>query len=613
MPRFIRHFILAFLAATSLCANAFSQVVEFKLQQHEGWVGSPITMQVVAVNSTGEPQPPEIAASPDFASVVVSGPQRMDMYQNINGVASRRITTTWTVQMTPKHVGVATLPQIKMIADGRTYLSPPQTVPISATETGDMLAVSVKSNPATLYAGQAADLILEIALRPYFNREHDVTLTERQMWELIDRPASSWGIFEPRMRELVQNNQRPSGREEIRDGARWFVYEITANTTAARSGPLDIGDVRIELRYPTGISVNRDFFGSPELSISGIRKIPMSPSASTVVVKALPELEKPASFRGAVGQFAIQAGAKPTKAAVGDPMTLTLSIQSLSDNKDALRSLQPPPLDSPALTQNFRMPSDPLAGTVDGSTKIFTQTLRALSADTKEIPPIAFSYFDPSTSKYVTTTTNAIPISVSPAERISTAALDGVNATKKDAANTTLTEVDGGLFANAAPSEDLVSDQRLSVGWATGLVFAAPPIVAATLLLLRNRNRAAKNNVGMARARGAFKNAQRQLEGAHTAAAIAQIIQTLIEARTMRPAGTVTRSDAANFAHEAGANAITLQSLDSLLALGERAAFAPQRGETAQALRKQAAKLIIDLDQLSWRRRTASILEEIQT
>ena len=36
MPRFIRHFILAFLAATSLCANAFSQVVEFKLQQHEG-------------------------------------------------------------------------------------------------------------------------------------------------------------------------------------------------------------------------------------------------------------------------------------------------------------------------------------------------------------------------------------------------------------------------------------------------------------------------------------------------------------------------------------------------------------------------------------------------
>ena len=150
------------------------------------------------------------------------------------------------------------------------------------------------------------------------------------------------------------------------------------------------------------------------------------------------------------------------------------------------------------------------------------------------------------------------------------------------------------------------------MGWGTGFVIAAPPLVAFALLLLRNRNRSAKNNVGIARARGAAKNAQRQLESAQDVAAIAQIIQTFIEARTMRSAGTVTRSDAANFAHEAGANTITLQSLDSILALGERAAFAPQRGETAQALRTQAGKLVGELDQLSWRRRTASILEEIQ-
>ena len=612
MNRIIHHCILACIATLGLCANAFSQTVEFNVQQKEGWVGTPITMQVVAVNSKSDPQPPVIAPSADFSSTVVGAPQRMDMRQNINGVASRRITTTWTVQMTPTHPGVLALPKVQIIADGIPYSSPPQNIPVSAAETGDMLAVTVKSKPSTLYAGQAADLILEIAIRPYSNREHDVSLNERQMWELIDKPASSWGVFEPRMRELVQNNQRPSGREEIRNGARWCVYEITANTNAARSGALDIGDVRIDLRYPTGISVNRDFFGSPELSISGIRKISMSPSASTVVVKALPELGKPASFRGAVGQFSIQASAKPTKSAVGDPMTLTLSIQSLSDNTEELRALQPPPLESPALTQGFRMPSDPLAGTVEGSTKIFTQTLRALSADAKEIPPIEFSYFDPSTSKYVTTTTKAIPISVSPAERISTSALDGVNAAKKDAAKTTLTEVDGGLFANAAPSDDLVSDQRLTVGWGTGFVITAPPLVAFALLLLRNRNRSAKNNVGIARARGAAKNAQRQLESALDVAAIAQIIQTFIEARTMRPAGTVTRSDAANFAHEAGANAITLQSLDSILALGERAAFAPQRGETAQALRAQAAKLVSELDQLSWRRRTASILEEIQ-
>ena len=613
MPSSIHHCILALIAAFCACGSAFAQVVEFKLQQREGWVGTPITMQVVVVDSKPDPQPPEVAAGADFTSAVVGAPQRMDMRQNINGVASRRITTTWTVQMTPNHAGVLTLPQITMIVDGRTYVSPPQNIPVSAAETGDVLAVTVKSKPSILYTGQAADLILEIAIRPYSNREHDISLNEQQMWGLIDKSASSWGVFEPRIRELVQNNQPASSREEIRDGARWCVYEITTNTNAARIGALDIGDVRIDLRYPTGISVNRDFFGSPELSLSGIRKISMSPGPSNVIVQALPEKGKPASFRGAVGQFVIQASAKPTKSAVGDPMTLTLSVQSLSANKEELRALQPPPLDSPALTRSFRMPSDPLAGTVDGSTKTFTQTLRALNPDAKEIPPIEFSYFDPATSKYVTTTTQAIAISVSPAERISTTALNGLNAAKKDVPKTSLTEVDGGLFANAASSEDLVSDQRLSVGWTTGLVFAAPPLVAVTLLLLRRRNQAAKNNVGLARARGAAKNALRDLEGANDAAAIATLIQEFIEARTMRPAGTVTRSDAANLAHIAGANAECLQSLDSILALGERAAFAPQGRESAQSLRAQAATLIGELDQLSWRQRIASILEEIQT
>ncbi|MSR33602.1 MAG: hypothetical protein EXS12_02190 [Phycisphaerales bacterium] len=612
MPRIIRNFILAFLAATCLCANAFSQAVEFKLQQREGWVGTPIIMQVVAANSTGEPQAPEIAASADFVSAVVGAPQRMEMRQNINGVVSRRTTTTWTVQMTPNRPGMLTLPQVKINADGRTYLSPAKNVPISATDSGDVLAVSVRSNPTTIFAGQAAHVILEIAIRPYSNREHDVSLNDRQMWDLIDKPTSSWGLFQPRIRELLQSNQPPPGREEIRDGARWYVYDITANTNASRSGALDVGDVRIDLRYPTGITVNSDFFGSPELSISGIRKVTASPETSNLIVKALPEAGRPASFRGAVGQFSIQASAKPTKATVGDPMTLTISIQSLSVNKEELRTLQPPPLESPALTQGFRMPSDPLAGIVDGSTKIFTQTLRALNADAKEIPPIEFSYFDPSTSKYVTTTTKAIPISVSPAERISTTAMEGVSATKKDAAKTNLTEVNGGLFANAAPSVDLVSDQRLTVGWTTGMVLAAPPLMAATLFLLRRRNRYVKNNMGLARARGAAKNALRQLESANDAAAIATLIQGFIEARTLRPAGTVTRSDAANLAHMAGANAACMQTLDSILAVGERAAFAPQRGESAQALRAQATKLIDELAQLSWRHRTASILDGIQ-
>ncbi len=605
-------YILACVAALGLSAGAFSQTVEFKLLQPEGWVGTPIKMQVVVANAKGQDLPPEITPSPDFQSLVAGSPQRMEMRQNINGVSSQKISTTWTLEMTPTRAGVLTLPKVKVVADGRVFESPPQNVSISVAATGDVLQVTVKSNPPVFYSGQSVDLILEIAIRPYSNREYDVFLNERQMWELIDKSSSSWGVFQPRMRELVQNNQRPSGREEVRNGAPWCVYEITTNTNATRSGALDIGDVRIDLRYPTGITVNRDFFGSPELSISGVRNISVSSATSNVVVKALPEIDKPSSFRGAVGQFSIQATVKPNKIAVGDPMTLTLSIQTLSDNTEALRTLLPPPLDGSLLTNNFRMPTDPLAGTVNGSTKIFTQTLRALSADTKEIPPIEFSYFDPSTSKYVTTSTKSIPISVSPAERLSTNALDGINSVKSETSKATLTQVDGGLFANAAPSADLARDQQLTVGWATGMILATPPLVAITLLVLRKRKEQAKNNAGVARAKGAAKIAHEQLVNAHNAATIAKCIQTFIESQTNRSIGTVTRSDALECAEEAGANLPLLQSLSTILALGERAAFAPQGLESAQTLRDQAAQLIRDLDQLSWRRRRASNLEDIK-
>jgi hypothetical protein len=165
-----------------------------------------------------------------------------------------------------------------------------------------------------------------------------------------------------------------------------------------------------------------------------------------------------------VGDFEISASVKPTKAAVGDPMTLTLSIHSLSENAEELRTLQPPPLDSAALTQRFRMPADPLAGSVAGSTKVFTQTIRPLSAEVKEIPPIEFSYFNPATARYATVKTQPIPIQVSPAERINSAAIEGLASGKKDAPKTTLTAVDGGLFANALPGPDLLTAARPARG-----------------------------------------------------------------------------------------------------------------------------------------------------
>jgi len=143
------------------------------------------------------------------------------------------------------------------------------------------------------------------------------------------------------------------------------------------------------------VTAERGFFGGRELSLTGVRPVSVTPEFSSVQVRALPQEGRPANFRGAVGNFVVHAQAKPTQVAVGDPVTLTVTVVDLSQDGTTLQTLQPPVIDQASLGGEFRVPSDPLAGSVDGNAKTFTQTIRPLSAKLTQVPPIEFSYFDP--------------------------------------------------------------------------------------------------------------------------------------------------------------------------------------------------------------------------
>ena len=60
---------------------------------------------------------------------------------------------------------------------------------------------------------------------------------------------------------------------------------------------------------------------------------------------------------------------------------------------------------------------------------------------------------------------------------------------------------------------------------------------------------------------------------------------------------------------EAGADTGLATRLDRLLAAGERAAFAPERGGPVDAARDEADAMLSTLDRLAWRRRQAASLE----
>src|SRR5262249_40157844 len=124
---------------------------------------------------------------------------------------------------------------------------------------------------------------------------------------------------------------------------------------------------------------------------------------------------KPLSFNGAVGQFNFSAKLLSSpKVKVGDTMKLLLEVSG----QGQLENVLPPDLCCQAGFSGLFKTSDlPPQTEMKENTKSFIVEIAPLFPTIDSIPPIAFSYFDPSFNQYQTIITPGIPIQVQPLEK----------------------------------------------------------------------------------------------------------------------------------------------------------------------------------------------------
>ncbi|NBV65398.1 MAG: hypothetical protein EBR71_13245, partial [Planctomycetes bacterium] len=142
-----------------LVATASAQSVEFNWPESEGWVGTPLVMEV---ESNNLPEAPTVSASADFDSRVDPTPRRMEWRQSINGRSTTRSTLTWRVELTPKHEGTLQTPVVQLVSNGRTWRSNSDTVKVSSSQSGETLKLELRSQPASPWVGQSIELTLRI-------------------------------------------------------------------------------------------------------------------------------------------------------------------------------------------------------------------------------------------------------------------------------------------------------------------------------------------------------------------------------------------------------------------------------------------------------------------
>jgi hypothetical protein len=159
-----------------------------------------------------------------------------------------------------------------------------------------------------------------------------------------------------------------------------------------------------------------DFFGDftqPSIPAEGMvdEKLSLQSKPAKITVKPLPELDRPISFKGAVGKFTIEVTLHKNNFATDDAGKLTITISGAGN----MSMIIAPDINWPSGIEGYEPKTkdqlDRLTVPVSG-TKTFEYTFTASKRGSYIIPAIDFSFFNVVAEKYITLSSEPLTVSV---------------------------------------------------------------------------------------------------------------------------------------------------------------------------------------------------------
>lgn len=168
-------------------------------------------------------------------------------------------------------------------------------------------------------------------------------------------------------------------------GSDLVCYSFPGRFRVANPGPLRIGPATVDCEIMEQSAGSSAFFG--ELTP---RKITITSPEKLLMVRELPAVGKPVSFRGAIGAFTLSVSAKPERVAPGEPITVVTTIRGDGD----LSARHCPELVS------GQVATYPGRSARDTDRLVCEQVLIPMTSS--PLPPVEWAYFDPIQGRYST-------------------------------------------------------------------------------------------------------------------------------------------------------------------------------------------------------------------
>lgn len=339
----------------------------------------------------------------------IYGPSLSTSYSQewINGKSSSSSSQEYTLLYRADKAGSYTIPAATIDVDGKRYSSKTLTIEVlppdkSASQGANSQSVRIDDidSQSSSKPLNSNDLFVRIIMskQRVFEQEAVVCTiklyTKYQISQFMTtlQPSFDGFLIEELPIEPSLNNV------EHYNGENYMVAELKKCILfPQKSGKLTISSGNYDVTAVQYESV-RSLFGIIRQPVE--KKLQVKSNSATVNILPLPT-PKPSSFQGAVGQFSVSTNLKPDKFKTYEAATYTVDISGSGN----IKYLKAPSVNFPSQFDVYdpqnNIEAKPSGTTVNGSS-IFEYTFIPQFMGDYEIPVSEFSYFDPTSAKYVT-------------------------------------------------------------------------------------------------------------------------------------------------------------------------------------------------------------------
>ena len=382
--------------------------------------GMPFTLTLKAEGFEEEPvpTPPELTIDGCEVTYLGMNPNVSSHVQIVNGRRTdwRQVTFNYRWRVTAPARGRYSVPALRLEQNGDVAQTRPATFQVEDVPSSTDMMVRLQLPERAVWVGETFDVAVEWLLsREVESHEFAVPLFQVDGAQVSAPSAGSGQSL--RFAVGASDIALPLERSQVQQGGRTYTrFSFPARVTLSRAAAVDLAPVRVVARLQVGTA--RDSWGFQRARYELFRA---EGQRRRLTVRPLPLAGRPASFINAIGSgFAIDVQASRTVVSVGDPIELTVRLRG----DGALTGLSLPPLGSAGLpSAHFGVTDSNPVGEVDeqANSKTFVVTARVKSADVQEVPPLAFSYFDPVAGDYRTVQSQPIALSVGSSQMVSAA------------------------------------------------------------------------------------------------------------------------------------------------------------------------------------------------